>query len=458
MHSSKTSTISLIIRNFHLSWYILVLSWAGTALAIDSKQGFSPDVENVCNILGTIIWVWGLLYWIICTCLLAARIIVYPEAFWKMMQEPNEFPIFGCVPMSLGVLGMGIVSFGPNIMPANVAFEIAYVLFIVVGVFSVLTIGVVPYMMIAYQRHALSSMSTAWLLPFITLVIASAQAGVVGGAQEDLGRQKGCLLAGLVMWGAGMLTAAPIIAMYMIRMIIYGFPPGQAGNSVWSILGPIGQGCNAILILGRNTVTLQNEGVFCDSPGSIYTDNRCTGPLTPLMAFGSVMPAIALLIGLLLWGVGIWWLGCATVGSFYHSKKIHSLVAMLRNPSTTLGALKASSLAIEGHLSRTRDVEKILGGKVDDDLKQTQQKPEMPFNLSWWGVVFPLGTISIGSAQLFIETHQSLFRWTGVTLTCILFSIAIYLHIKTARRIGKISFWSSFEPQSSSLETTPVRV
>lgn len=43
-----------------------------------------------------------------------------------------------------------------------------------------------------------------------------------------------------------------MIAVYLCRLLFFGMPPAMANNSIWVILGPIGQGANAILRLGRN--------------------------------------------------------------------------------------------------------------------------------------------------------------------------------------------------------------
>jgi tellurite resistance protein TehA-like permease len=44
-----------------------------------------------------------------------------------------------------------------------------------------------------------------------------------------------------------------MIAVYLCRLMFHGMPPPAAANSIWVILGPIGQGANAIMRLGRIT-------------------------------------------------------------------------------------------------------------------------------------------------------------------------------------------------------------
>ena len=54
-----------------------------------------------------------------------------------------------------------------------------------------------------------------------------------------------------------------MIAVYINRLILHGLPPPAAANSVWVVLGPVGQGANAIMLLGRHTGMLQCSGYLC---------------------------------------------------------------------------------------------------------------------------------------------------------------------------------------------------
>ncbi|KNC77922.1 hypothetical protein SARC_09635 [Sphaeroforma arctica JP610] len=419
-----------IIKNFQLGWFAMVMGWGGTALALNILPGVSDDIHTVLNIIGTVIWVWDLIYCIIFSSLLLARIVLYPKPYWEMMKGPAQFLFFGCMPMGVAVVGMGFVPFGPNIMSEKVAYEIAYVLFYLDVALSVIAMVLPPFMMVVYQKHTPENMQSLWLLPFVSCVVAAAQAGVVGPVMEDLSRQQDILFTGFILWGAGILTAAPIIAIYMSRLVFYGFPPNGLGNSVWVILGPIGQGCNAIVMLGRNAGQLQCTGHFCPDKTTIMDTCACSGALTPLGAFGYVLPGITLMTGCVMWGIGVWWLFMASTGSIYHASIVDKAIKKVHNPiSRNQSFLTPDN---KGRLSETT-------------INQPQRRPRaLPFNLGWWGVVFPFVTLIMGTGQLYIDTGFGWFMWCGRIFTVCLVIISFYVHIKTISKAVTRQFWVNF--------------
>ena len=105
-----------------------------------------------------------------------------------------------------------------------------------------------------------------------------------------------------------------MIAVYINRLILHGLPPPAAANSVWVVLGPVGQGANAIMLLGRHTGMLQCSGYLCRGHELLDLDQfdeatcLCPGSpalLDPIQSFGHVMPGVSLAIGLFLWGFGL---------------------------------------------------------------------------------------------------------------------------------------------------------
>eukprot|EP01134_Creolimax_fragrantissima_P000117 CFRG0117T1 len=364
-----------IVKNFHLSWFAMVMGWGGTALALNALPGVSDDVHNVLNIIGTVIWFWDLIYCVIFTFLLCARIIKYPLAYWEMMKKPVEFLFYGCFPMGVAVVGMGFVFFAPNIMAKSAAYEIAYVLFYFDVAITIIAMTLPPFMMIVYQSHSPDSMKSLWLLPFVSCVVAAAQAGVVGPFQKDLGRQQDILFAGLMLWGAGH---------------------------------------------------------FCSN--GILESCACTAPLTSLSVFGYILPGLCLLIGTVMWGVGVWWLFISAVGTMYHA----STIAIVSEKIVSQKKMRLDQMVIS-----TGDwLESIPASGVST--KHSRRDRKLPFNLGWWGVVFPFVTLIMGTAQLYVNTEFSFFMWMGRIFTGILTCISFYVHFKTICRVRTREFWLKF--------------
>ena len=402
-----------IVRHFHMSWFALVMGWGGCALAIN---GFPAATEaggttkDVFNWIATVVWLWDVAYCVLFSLLLLARILWYPKEFWAMACRPGDFLFFGCVPMGIAVVGMGFPVFGPNIMSEHTAHLIALVIFWIDVVLCVVSMTLPPWLMITKHKYKFETFLATWLLPFVSCVVASALAGAIGEHLDTLSQQKHVMITGYILWGAGMLTAGTIIPVYICKLYLHGLPPAAAGNSVWVVLGPIGQGANAIMMLGRHTGMLQCTGYLCpdgvlDSPTCL-----CSGrvPETPLASFGYVMPGVSLFLGFVMWGFGLWVFCIAGFTSLYHIRKFNCLVEWLTD--WDLGAGKKG----------------------------------MPFSVPWWGMVFPLVTLTMSTYQLHTDTHWTFFMIVGSMFGSLVILFATYIHLKTFQHIVRPEFWRKF--------------
>merc|ERR1719198_1282895 len=322
--------------------------------------------------------------------------------------------------MGFAVVGMGFINFGPSVMKESLACDIAHAMFWIDVVLCVISMTVPMYMMVVHQTHKFETMASLWLLPFVSCVVAAAMAGVITQPNVLLSDalKTNVVFAGFVLWGAGILTAAPIIAVYMCRLVFYGMPPNAAGNSVFVVLGPIGQGANGIMQLGRATGTLlydfENE---LQEKTASHLNKANASPISaisPLQSLGIVAPGVTLLIGLVMWGLGLFWLYFAATTSCSHISVIQKLLRW--NGSKNMNE-KGETISF------------------------------MPFNLGWWGVVFPFITLIMATYQLYIDTHFAFFMWMGRIFAVVLVSISFYVHAKTLYKVTQPTFWNKFKPQ-----------
>ena len=112
--------------------------------------------------------------------------------------------------------------------------------------------------------------------------------------------------------------------------------------SSWLALGPIGTGALGLLLLGS------------DAP-AIFAANG-------LGRVGEIVEGLGLISGVILWGVGLWWIVMALM--------------------ITVRYFRAG----------------------------------IPFNLGWWGFTFPLGVYSLATLRLGSMLHLSFFDVAGCIL------------------------------------------
>jgi tellurite resistance protein TehA-like permease len=168
-----------------------------------------------------------------------------------------------------------------------------------------------PYPRITKQQHSLREMSALWLLPVITLVVASSggaelaqalTAHTTTGALTTLA-STACTLS------VGLGLASALLVIYLYRLIVHGFPTGSAGVlSACVPLGPMGQSGVAALLLGEATRTLI----------------PVSGSRSPFLAnayVGECVYAVCVCAALALWALATLWLGYALLGIQYNVRR-----------------------------------------------------------------------------------------------------------------------------------------
>lgn len=171
-------------------------------------------------------------------------------------------------------------------------------------------------------------MTTLWLLPVVTLIVASSGGGSLAQAliPHTTTGALVTLASAACTLSVGLALASAVLVVYLCRLIRHGFPPAGVGAlSACVPLGPMGQAGVAALLLGEAARELLpvagSAAPFLSSPHA----GEC-------VFVGSVCAA------LLLWALATVWLGYALLG-------------------------------------------------IQHDVRRTGALP--PFHLSYWGLIFP---------------------------------------------------------------------
>src|SRR6266702_6684521 len=147
-------------------------------------------------------------------------------------------------------------------------------------------------------------MTTLWLLPVVTLIVASSGGGALVQALSAYTTSGALMtLAGSACTlSAGLALASGILTMYLCRLVLHGFPSGTAGVlSACVPLGPMGQAGVAALLLGEGARTLL----------------PVAGTRSPFLASthaGECVYAVCVCAALALWALATLWLGYALLG------------------------------------------------------------------------------------------------------------------------------------------------
>jgi tellurite resistance protein TehA-like permease len=139
-------------------------------------------------------------------------------------------------------------------------------------------------------------MTAVWLLPVITLIVASSSGGILALALLDISHYHALitLTVSAAMVSIGLALAFMILTAYLFRLIKHGVPQDATVISTFIPLGPMGQGGYSILLLG--------QGFRCVFPLSNHSQ-VLTDPRT-----GETLNVLCVASGFVLWSLATMWL------------------------------------------------------------------------------------------------------------------------------------------------------
>jgi tellurite resistance protein TehA-like permease len=101
-------------------------------------------------------------------------------------------------------------------------------------------------------------MTAVWLLPVVTLIVASSSGGVLALPLQKYSPPHALVTVtvSVFMVTIGLSLALMMLTVYLLRLVVYGLPPGATIISVFLPLGPTGQAGYSILLAGQSFKSL----------------------------------------------------------------------------------------------------------------------------------------------------------------------------------------------------------
>ena len=139
-------------------------------------------------------------------------------------------------------------------------------------------------------------MTAIWLLPVVTLIVASSSGGVLCRAIQVYSQLHAVqtLTVSVFMVTVGLSLALMILTIYLMRLILHGLPRGTSTLSVFLPLGPTGQSGYAILLIGQN---INNLLPFPSQ--SIFLNSSTTG---------AAVEVVSICVSFVLWSLATMWI------------------------------------------------------------------------------------------------------------------------------------------------------
>jgi len=286
-----------------------------------------------------------------------ARWVLFFHEARQVFGHPTVSMFLGAIPMSLatvinGLVQYGLPSWGDAVIPwAHALWWLDVAMALACGV-------LIPFMMFTRQEHSIDQMTAVWLLPVVAAEVAAASGGVIAQHLSHANAQFNMLITSYVLWAYSVPVALSILVILVLRLALHKLPHENMAASTWLSLGPIGTGALGMLLIGS------------EAP-AIFASHGLTN-------IGQVAAGIGLIVGTLLWGLGLWWL--------------------------LLAVLITARYAKEG----------------------------IPFNLGWWGFIFPLGVYALTTLKLGAMLDLAFFDVLGVFFVAALSAMWLVVASKTA--------------------------
>jgi C4-dicarboxylate transporter/malic acid transport protein len=273
---------------------------------------------------GFVLWAANSVVFSLFALLFAGRWLWHFDGARRMLGHPVMSMSLGCIPMALATIANGFLIFGIDVF-GPVAIGIVQVLWWLEIALAVGCGLAVPVLMMTRHDHRAEEMTGVWLLPIVAAEVA-AVTGALLLPHLPAADQPGVLLISFILWSFSVPPALGLVALLFIRMILHKLPQANMAASCWLALGPIATGALGLLLLGEA------------APAALIGTN--------LAPFADVIAGACLLLSVLLWGYGVWWMGLAAL---------------------------ITARYFTNHV---------------------------PFNLGWWAYVFPLGVQTLTTFRL----------------------------------------------------------
>lgn len=136
-------------------------------------------------------------------------------------------------------------------------------------------------------------MTPVWLLPVVTLIVASSSGGVLARALQDVSPSHALITitTSVFLVTIGLSLALMLITIYLLRLIIHGLPPTPLIVSTFINLGPLGQSGYSILLIGQSFKWMSHHREI-DTFG----------------ASGDIINVICICIAFILWSLATMWM------------------------------------------------------------------------------------------------------------------------------------------------------
>ncbi|KAJ4002023.1 voltage-dependent anion channel [Lentinula boryana] len=274
-----------VIRNFTPAWFAAIMGTGSISLLF---HAFPYGNETQTFIIFTLIFFFlNLTLFILFCAITITRYIMFPDIWGLMIRHPAQSLFTGTFPMGACTL----LSIAVSLISEKYRFGGKAFLYAMWGLWwldvaiSIICCWGMVHIMETSQKHSLQSMTAVWLLPVVTLIVASSTGGVLSSVLQEYDP------------GYALFTQ---ISSVFLRLIIIGVPQGGNVLSVFLPLGPTGQAGYSIILAGQYF----KEALPLRHGGSTFMNDPSTG---------NILYVVCICGAFILWALASMWMVFALI-------------------------------------------------------------------------------------------------------------------------------------------------
>lgn len=238
------------------------MSTGGIALLLDG----TPHKFAGLDVIGTVVFIFNIVLFLIFTTCIAARFIMNPIKFRHSLIHPNEGFFVGCWFLSIVTIISGIEVYGvPHCGPWLVV--VVRVVFWIYAACSILFSTLSYYLLMTRTSShlKLETMTPTWLLPVFASMLTGTAASFACRSQPPE-QQLPILVAGIAYQGLGFLMSFGLIILLFGRLLYNNLPIPDQRPGLFMMVGS--PGYTMVVLIGCADYIPENYAYFAKNPGA----------------------------------------------------------------------------------------------------------------------------------------------------------------------------------------------
>lgn len=216
------------------AWNLMPLATLGLSILLSGQRSLH-NFDGLYTI-GLIVYFFGLVQYVAMLVAKSIHFTVIPGSFKESFETPEEVMLSASFWMGMYAVIAGAVDYSapePGSRLAETFFAIFWIYLVAAHSVS-LTLH-----LLLFQEKRLEggSMTPAWLLPILPVILVGVLAGVLADSLHPAQRYP-VLLAGLYSWGLGFLMSIPTYSIYFWRLFTCGLPKLNSRPGMMIAVGP----------------------------------------------------------------------------------------------------------------------------------------------------------------------------------------------------------------------------